>query len=101
MAQESVSSQREKEVFYSHVFVSNVYGELHRNHCCMNGSIMLKTGPEKSRVETSPGYSVSEQTILFATQCPLEVSVLFVNRHSMLRILCKRWAPRPPLIASP
>lgn len=79
------------------MFVTNVYGQLHRNHCCMNGSIRLITDPEKSRVETSLatlsvqlGHHVSGQIIHFATQCPLEVSVLFMNRYSMLRMLCKR-----------
>jgi len=91
---------RGKRAFFTHMFVTSVYGELHKNHSCMRGSIRLITGPEKSRIENSIGYSVSGQRTLFATQCPLEVLVLFMNRRSVLRMLCKRWVPQPPLIAS-
>lgn len=98
----NLSPHRGKGAFFTHMVV---YGELHRNHCCTNGSIRPITDPEKSRLETSltvvsaqPGHSVSGQMIPFATQCPLEVSVPILNRRSMLRMRCKRWAPQPLLI---
>lgn len=74
------------------MFVTSVYGVLHRNHSCMNGSIELITGPEKARIETRLGYSDSGQTFPFAAQCPLKALALFVNRRSVLWILYKRWA---------
>lgn len=62
----------------------------------MNGSIRLITGPEKSRVETRLGCSDSGQTFPLAAQRPLEASVLFVNRRSLLQILYRRWASQTP-----